>query len=200
MFLHMGEINTRGRIHIVTQDARHRTVLGRFCAREGSFAEVFSLPGWLSPFARAPLDIHYGRSGRKCDGAEIDLRRAVLYAKASRRRLKGAVIISLSPSVGATENIMIGRDAAPKAPTFIKQRRPANPRIVGTSPNCLRRMGAQIRGRGTSTLHPFQRRGPIWGDRPRNPVVTDRIELGTYISPRPSGGGEVRIAGGPLID
>ena len=68
------------------------------------------------------------------------------------------------------------------------------PEIVDLA-DCLRRMGAQIDGDGTSTI-------TIQGvDRlngATHPVVTDRIELGTYMLAPAFCGGEVECLGGRL--
>jgi UDP-N-acetylglucosamine 1-carboxyvinyltransferase len=68
------------------------------------------------------------------------------------------------------------------------------PEIVDLA-QCLRRMGAEIEGEGTSTI-------TIEGvDRlhgATHPVVTDRIELGTYMLAPVFTGGEVECLGGRL--
>ena len=60
---------------------------------------------------------------------------------------------------------------------------------------CLRRMGAQIEGDGTSTIT-IQGVDRLGGAT--HPVVTDRIELGTYMLAPAICGGEVECLGGRI--
>ena len=68
------------------------------------------------------------------------------------------------------------------------------PEIVDLA-QCLRRMGAQIEGEGTATI-------TVEGVRSlggaTHPVVTDRIELGTYMLAPAICGGEVECLGGRI--
>ena len=68
------------------------------------------------------------------------------------------------------------------------------PEIVDLA-RCLRRMGAQIEGEGTSTVT-IQGVDRLSGGT--HPVVTDRIELGTYMLAPAFTGGEVECLGGRL--
>ena len=68
------------------------------------------------------------------------------------------------------------------------------PEIVDLAP-CLRRMGAQIDGDGTSTIT-IQGVDRLGGAT--HPVVTDRIELGTYMLAPVIAGGEVECIGGRM--
>ena len=79
----------------------------------------------------------------------IELREGYLHAKASGGRLKGAVIDFPFASVGATENIMMAATLA-KGTTVINNAA-REPEIVDLA-DCLRKMGAQIDGDGTSTI------------------------------------------------
>ena len=60
---------------------------------------------------------------------------------------------------------------------------------------CLRKMGAQIDGEGTSTIT-IQGVDRLHGAT--HPVVTDRIELGTYMLVPAICGGEVECLGGRM--
>ena len=182
-----GAINTRAEYDIVRKMRASNLVLGPLLAREG-YAEV-SLPGGCAIGAR-PMDIH--TDGLEKMGASIDLRDGYLYAKAAGGRLKGALIDFPFASVGATENIMMAATLA-KGTTVINNAA-REPEIVDLA-DCLRRMGAQIEGDGTSTItiQGVDRLGAA-----THPVVADRIELGTYMLAPAICGGEVELLGGRI--
>lgn len=182
-----GVVNTRAEYDIVRKMRASNLVLGPLLAREGH-AEV-SLPGGCAIGAR-PMDIH--TDGLAKMGAEIDLREGYLHAKAIGGKLKGAVIEFPFASVGATENIMMAATLA-KGSTVIKNAA-CEPEIVDLA-KCLRAMGAQIEGDGTSTIV-IQGVDRLHGATHR--VVTDRIELGTYMLAPAICGGEVELLGGRI--
>jgi len=182
-----GPINTRAEYDIVRKMRASNLVLGPLLAREGH-AEV-SLPGGCAIGAR-PMDIH--TDGLAKMGAQIDLRDGYLHAKADGGKLKGAVIDFPFASVGATENIMMAATLA-KGTTVINNAA-REPEIVDLA-NCLRAMGAEIDGDGTSTLT-IQGVERLHGATHR--VVTDRIELGTYMLAPAICGGEVELLGGRI--
>lgn len=182
-----GAINTTADYDIVRKMRASNLVLGPLLAREGH--AIVSLPGGCAIGAR-PMDIH--TDGLTKMGAEIDLRDGYLHAKAMGGRLKGAVIDFPFASVGATENIMMAATLA-KGTTVINNAA-REPEIVDLA-DCLRRMGAQIDGDGTSsiTIQGVDRLGAA-----THPVVTDRIELGTYMLAPIFTGGEVECLGGKM--
>jgi UDP-N-acetylglucosamine 1-carboxyvinyltransferase len=182
-----GEINTRAEYDIVRKMRASNLVLGPLLAREGH-AQV-SLPGGCAIGAR-PMDIH--TDGLALMGAEIDLRDGYLHAKAQGGALKGAVIDFPFASVGATENIMMAGTLA-KGTTVINNAA-REPEIVDLA-DCLRAMGAQIDGDGTSRIE-IQGVDRLHGATHR--VVTDRIELGTYMLAPAMCGGEVELLGGRI--
>ncbi|MBA96787.1 MAG: UDP-N-acetylglucosamine 1-carboxyvinyltransferase [Sulfitobacter sp.] len=182
-----GQINTRAEYDIVRKMRASNLVLGPLLAREGH-AEV-SLPGGCAIGAR-PMDIH--TDGLALMGADIDLRDGYLHAKASGGSLKGAVIDFPFASVGATENIMMAATLA-KGTTVINNAA-REPEIVDLA-KCLRAMGAQIDGDGTSRIE-IQGVDRLHGATHR--VVTDRIELGTYMLAPAMCGGEVELLGGRI--
>jgi len=161
-------------------------VLGPMLARDGH--AVVSLPGGCAIGAR-PVDLHL--KGLEALGAELDLRDGYVHAKAPGG-LKGGVFEFPLVSVGATENILMAATLA-KGTTVLKNAA-REPEIVDLA-DCLRAMGAQIDGAGTSTI-------TIEGvDRlhgATHPVITDRIELGTYMLAPAITGGEVELLGGRL--
>ncbi|WP_299745715.1 UDP-N-acetylglucosamine 1-carboxyvinyltransferase [uncultured Tateyamaria sp.] len=182
-----GAINTRAEYDIVRKMRASNLVLGPLLAREGH-AEV-SLPGGCAIGAR-PMDIH--TDGLAKMGAEIDLRDGYLHAKAEGGKLKGAVIDFPFASVGATENIMMAATLA-KGTTVINNAA-REPEIVDLA-TCLRAMGAQIDGDGTPSIT-IQGVDKLHGATHR--VVTDRIELGTYMLAPAICGGEVELLGGKI--
>ena len=181
-----GPINHVADYDIVRKMRASNLVLGPLLAREGH--AVVSLPGGCAIGAR-PMDLHV--HGLEALGAEIELKDGYLHAKA-RKGLTGAVIQLGFASVGATENILMASTLA-KGTTVIKNAA-REPEIVDLA-TCLRRMGAQIEGDGTSEIT-IQGVDRLQGAT--HPVVTDRIELGTYMLAPAIAGGEVELLGGRL--
>jgi len=161
-------------------------VLGPMLARLGQ--AVVSLPGGCAIGAR-PVDLHL--RALEALGAEMDLREGYVHATAPGG-LKGGVIEFPFVSVGATENALMAATLA-RGTTVIRNAA-REPEIVDLAV-CLRKMGARIDGEGTSTI-------TIEGvDRlhgATHPVVTDRIELGTYMLAPAICGGEVECLGGRI--
>ena len=161
-------------------------VLGPMLARAGQ--AVVSLPGGCAIGAR-PVDLHL--KAMEALGAEIELRDGYVHAKAPHG-LRGAVIEFPFVSVGATENALLAATLA-KGTTVLKNAA-REPEIVDLA-KCLIGMGAQIDGHGTSSI-------TIQGvDRlngATHPVVTDRIELGTYMLAPAFTGGEIECLGGRI--
>jgi UDP-N-acetylglucosamine 1-carboxyvinyltransferase len=125
-------------------------------------------------------------------GAELDLRDGYIHAKAPGGRLRGAVVEFPFVSVGATENALMAATLA-RGTTVLKNAA-REPEIVDLA-QCLRKMGAQIDGEGTSTIT-IQGVDRLHGAT--HPVVTDRIELGTYMLIPAICGGEVECLGGKI--
>jgi len=161
-------------------------VLGPMLARAGQ--AVVSLPGGCAIGAR-PVDLHL--KAMEALGAQIELRDGYVHAKAPQG-LKGAVIEFPFVSVGATENALLAATLA-QGTTVLKQAA-REPEIVDLA-ECLIAMGAQIDGHGTSTIT-IQGVDRLHGAT--HPVVTDRIELGTYMLAPAITGGEVECLGGKI--
>ena len=162
-------------------------VLGPMLARDGH--AVVSLPGGCAIGAR-PVDLHL--KALEAMGAEMDLRDGYVHAKAAGGRLKSATYEFPFVSVGATENALMAATLA--RGTVVLKNAAREPEIVDLV-QCLRRMGAQIEGEGTSTIT-IQGVDRLGGAT--HPVVTDRIELGTYMLIPAFTGGEVECLGGRL--
>ncbi len=178
--------STTADYEIVRKMRASNLVLGPLLARHHQ--AVVSLPGGCAIGAR-PMDLHV--SGLEAMGAQIELKDGYLHAVA-KGGLKGARVPLRFASVGATENILMAATLA-KGTTVIENAA-REPEIVDLA-RCLRSMGAQIDGEGTSTItiDGVDRLGAA-----THPVVTDRIELGTYMLAPVFAGGEVECLGGRL--
>ncbi|WP_439522393.1 UDP-N-acetylglucosamine 1-carboxyvinyltransferase [Marivita sp.] len=179
--------STRADYDIVRKMRASILVLGPLLARFGH-AEV-SLPGGCAIGAR-PVDLHL--KAFEAMGAELDLRDGYVHAKAPAGGLKGGLVDFPFASVGATENALMAATLA-KGTTVLKNAA-REPEIVDLA-RCLRKMGAQIDGEGTSeiTIQGVDRLGGA-----THRVVTDRIELGTYMLAPAICGGEVECLGGKI--
>lgn len=178
--------STTADYEIVRKMRASNLVLGPLLARH--HRAVVSLPGGCAIGAR-PMDIHV--TALEAMGATIELKDGYLHAEA-KGGLKGAKVPLRFASVGATENVLMAATLA-KGTTVIENAA-REPEIVDLA-QCLRRMGAQIEGEGTSTItiQGVDRLGAA-----THPVVTDRIELGTYMLAPVFAGGEVECLGGRL--
>ena len=159
-------------------------VLGPMLARHGQ--ATVSLPGGCAIGAR-PVDLHL--KALEALGAELDLRDGYVHARAPGG-LKGGVIDFPFVSVGATENALMAATLA--RGTTVLNNAAREPEIVDLA-RCLRKMGAEIDGEGTHTIT-VQGVERLHGAT--HPVVTDRIELGTYMLAPAICGGEVELLGG----
>lgn len=171
---------------IVRQMRASILVLGPMLAREGH--AIVSLPGGCAIGAR-PVDLHL--KGLEALGAELELHDGYVHAK-TRSGLKGGMFEFPFVSVGATENLLMAATLA-KGTTVLKNAA-REPEIVDLA-RCLRKMGAHIDGEGTSTLT-IEGVDKLCGATHR--VVTDRIELGTYMLAPAIAGGEVELLGGRI--
>ncbi|APO87635.1 UDP-N-acetylglucosamine 1-carboxyvinyltransferase [Marivivens sp. JLT3646] len=178
--------STRADYEIVRKMRASNLVLGPLLAREGH--AIVSLPGGCAIGAR-PMDIHI--AAFEAMGAIIDLKDGYLHAT-TQGGLKGGVVKLRFASVGATENVLMAATLA-KGTTIIENAA-REPEIVDLA-TCLRAMGAQIEGDGTSRIE-IQGVDRLHGAT--HPVVTDRIELGTYMLAPVIAGGEVECLGGKL--
>ncbi len=178
--------STTADYEIVRKMRASNLVLGPLLARHHQ--AVVSLPGGCAIGAR-PMDIHV--TALEAMGAEIELKDGYLHAVA-KGGLKGAKVPLRFASVGATENVLMAATLA-KGTTVIENAA-REPEIVDLA-QCLRRMGAQIEGEGTSTI---TIQGVDSLGAATHPVVTDRIELGTYMLAPVFAGGEVECLGGRL--
>ncbi len=161
-------------------------VLGPLLAREGH--AVVSLPGGCAIGAR-PVDLHL--KALEAMGAELELKDGYVHAAAPQGLTGGTVDFDFA-SVGATENALMAATLAKG--TTVLNNAAREPEIVDLA-RCLRAMGARIAGEGTSiiTIEGVERLGGA-----THTVVTDRIELGTYMLAPAICGGEVELLGGRI--
>lgn len=143
-------------------------VLGPLVARYGK-ARV-SLPGGCAIGAR-PIDQHL--KGLAAMGAKIELEHGYVTARA--RRLRGATIVFDMVTVTGTENLMMAAALA-KGRTALENA--AREPEVEELARVLNKMGAKIRGAGTSliTIDGVDELQPV-----EHGVIPDRIEAGTLL-------------------
>jgi UDP-N-acetylglucosamine 1-carboxyvinyltransferase len=143
-------------------------VLGPLVARHGK-ARV-SLPGGCAIGAR-PIDQHL--KGLAAMGARIELEHGYVTAKA--RRLRGATIVFDMVTVTGTENLMMAAALA-KGRTALENA--AREPEVEELARVLNKMGAKIRGAGTSliTIDGVDELLPV-----EHGIIPDRIEAGTLL-------------------
>jgi UDP-N-acetylglucosamine 1-carboxyvinyltransferase len=143
-------------------------VLGPLVARYGR-ARV-SLPGGCAIGAR-PIDQHL--KGLEAMGAKIELAHGYVTARA--RRLRGATIVFDMVTVTGTENLMMAAALARGRTTLENAAR--EPEVEELA-RVLNKMGARVRGAGTSiiTIEGVEELQPI-----EHAVIPDRIEAGTLL-------------------
>ncbi len=145
--------------------------LGPLVAFAGS-AEV-SLPGGCAIGAR-PVDLHI--KGLKEMGAQINLDDGYIKATAiGSGRLHGGHIIMDKVSVTGTENLMMAACLADG--TTIIENAALEPEVEDLA-KCLNKMGASVKGAGTSKIE-IEGVEKLHGCD--HSVVADRIEAGTYL-------------------
>ena len=146
-------------------------ILGPLLARMGE-ARV-PMPGGCSIGSR-PVDLHV--RGLQSLGADVTIEHGVVHARAKNgKRLVGASVYLDSPSVGATENIMMAATLA-DGETIIENAA-QEPEIVDLAGFC-NAMGAKIQGAGT---HRIVIQGVEKLHTTDYRVIPDRIEAATFI-------------------
>jgi len=162
-------------------------VLGPLLARLGR-ARV-SQPGGCAIGTR-PVDIHI--AGIQRLGAKVDQRGG--YVEVRSDRLEGGHVIFDSPSVGATENVLMAAALAHGSTRMENAAR--EPEIVDLA-DALRSMGANISGDGSSIIEieGVERLGAM-----DHTVIPDRIAAGTYLIAAVMTRGEVLVRGARAAD
>lgn len=141
-----------------------------------------SLPGGCAIGTR-PIDLHL--KGFRALGAKIDVDHGNISAFADR--LVGDRIYLDFPSVGATENIMMAAVMA-EGETIIDNAA-MEPEITDLS-NFLNKLGADIKGAGTSTI---RIKGVKTLGGARHSIIPDRIEAGTFMVAAAITGGDIVV-------
>ncbi len=157
-------------------------VLGPMLARAGQ-ARV-STPGGCAIGAR-PVNLHI--AGIRALGARIQMRHG--YVDAHAARLNGARIWLDTPSVGATENILM---AAVRARGSTQIENAAREPEIQDLAAALSAMGAQIRGAGT---HVIEVEGVERLRGAEHRVIPDRVEAGSMMAAAAITGGDVTVRG-----
>lgn len=154
--------------------------LGPLLARYGR-AKV-SLPGGCAIGTR-PVNLHIKAMQQM--GAEIEIENGYVIAQCPK--LTGTRIVFENVTVGGTENVMLAATLA--RGTTMLENAAKEPEIVDLV-QCLRKMGANIEGEGSSVitiegvdeLHPCE-----------HSVIPDRIEAGTLLIAGAITGGDVTV-------
>lgn len=156
-------------------------VLGPMLARFGE-ARV-SFPGGCAIGSR-PVDLHL--RGFEAMGAEIVVDEGYINARV-KGRLRGAHIFHDTVTVGGTENLLMAATLAEGR--TILENAAREPEIVDLA-ECLIKMGAKIEGYGTERI-------VIDGVERLHgceyPVMSDRIETGTYLVAAAATGGSIKL-------
>ena len=155
-------------------------VLGPLLARFGR-ARI-SLPGGCAIGAR-PIDQHL--KGLEALGAKISIQHG--YVEARAEKLRGARIVFDLPTVTGTENLMMAATLAEG--TSMLENCAREPEVIALA-DALTKMGAKVRGAGTSVIE-------IDGVARLQPmdieVIPDRIEAGTLLMAVMITGGDVLV-------
>lgn len=169
--------NTCAPYELVSKMRASILVLGPTLARFGE-AQV-SLPGGCAIGSR-PVDQHL--KGLEAMGAEIILEHGYVKAKG---KLTGTRVVMDVVTVGGTENLLMAATLAEG--TTILENCAIEPEVVDLA-ECLVKMGANIRGIGTSTMI-VEGVKELHGCE--HSVVPDRIEAGTFLCAVAMTGGKV---------
>jgi UDP-N-acetylglucosamine 1-carboxyvinyltransferase len=156
--------------------------LGPLLARFGQ-AKV-SLPGGCAIGTR-PIDLHLKAFEQL--GADVSLESGDVIARAPKGRLIGAGIDFEKVTVTGTENVMMAASLA-TGRTII--RNAAQEPEIGDLASLLNKMGARIRGAGTSVI---EIDGVESLGAAEHTIIPDRIETGTFMVAAAITGGELEI-------
>ena len=155
-------------------------VMGPLLARMGHTANA--LPGGCAIGTR-PIDLHL--KGFKSLGADVVTEHGMVTA--SSEKLVGTEVYLDFPSVGATQNIMMAAVLA-EGETIIDNAA-CEPEIVDLA-NFLNKMGADVRGAGTSIV---KIKGVEKLHGCRHQIIPDRIEAGTFMIAAAAAGGNIVV-------
>jgi UDP-N-acetylglucosamine 1-carboxyvinyltransferase len=171
--INASEITTsKAPYELVTQLRASFFAIGAILARLG--VAQMPLPGGCAIGAR-PVDLHV--RGLQAMGAEVQIEHGICnaYVPGTNGRLKGAKIYLDSPSVGATETLMMAATLADGETKIENAAR--EPEVVDLA-NFCNAMGALIQGAGTSTITVV---GVPKLHSVDYSIIPDRIEIGTLL-------------------
>jgi UDP-N-acetylglucosamine 1-carboxyvinyltransferase len=176
-----GELTDEAPYELVTKMRASIQVLGPLLARLGR-ARI-AMPGGDAIGSR-PIDMHIG--GLERMGAKFTSEHG--YVEGVCERLRGTQVLLEFPSVGASENLLMGATLA-QGRTIIENAA-REPEIQDLAA-FLNRAGAHIEGAGTNTIN-------IEGvdslaTSVRHRILPDRIEAGTYAIAAAAAGGAVTL-------
>jgi UDP-N-acetylglucosamine 1-carboxyvinyltransferase len=157
-------------------------VLGPLLARCGR-ARV-SLPGGCA-IGQRPIDLHI--KGLELLGAKITQEHGYVEARADR--LRGAEIVFDKITVTGTEDLLMAAALAEGESILLNCA--CEPEVADLAA-LLNKMGANIEGAGTATIH-VKGVSKLKGARHR--IIPDRIEAGTFLIAGALTGGDLNIAG-----
>ncbi len=165
-------LTSKAPYELVTQLRASFFAIGPILARLG-IAQM-PLPGGCAIGAR-PVDLHV--RGLQAMGAEVQIEHGICnaYVPGSNGRLQGAKIYLDTPSVGATETLMMAATLA-EGETIIENAA-REPEVVDLA-NFCNSMGAKIHGAGTSTITIV---GVLKLHSTDYTIIPDRIETGTFL-------------------
>lgn len=163
-----GDVSWEAPFEYVSKMRASIVVMGPLLARLGK-AKV-ALPGGCAIGTR-PIDLHL--KGFEAMGAKIKIENG--FVEAYAEKLHGARIYLDFPSVGATQNLMMGAVFAEGTTTLENAAR--EPEIVDLA-NFLNRMGARVYGAGTETI---RIEGVKELEAVTHSIIPDRIEAGTFM-------------------
>ncbi|MFM7364426.1 MAG: UDP-N-acetylglucosamine 1-carboxyvinyltransferase [Cuspidothrix sp.] len=157
---------------LVTQLRASFFAIGPILARLG--VAQMPLPGGCAIGAR-PVDLHV--RGLQAMGAEVQIEHGICHAHVPENhgRLRGAKIYLDTPSVGATETLMMAATLA-DGETIIENAA-REPEVLDLA-NFCNSMGAKIYGAGTSTITIV---GVTQLHSTDYSIIPDRIEAGTFL-------------------
>jgi len=174
------EINPVAPFELVEQMRASTALLGPLLGRFGQ-AEL-GIPGG-DDFGHRPIDMHL--TGLEKLGAQFEVSARGVVGKVGR--LTGGEVQLGFPSVGATENIMMGAVLALGTTTIDNAAR--EPEIADLA-SMLNKMGARITGAGTSTVTII---GVDELEAVSHRAIPDRIQAATFIAALGVAGGEILL-------
>ena len=170
--------------HLVKTMRASVLALGPLLARFGQ-ARV-SLPGGCAIGTR-PIDLHLKAFEQL--GATVSLESGDVVARAPKGRLVGADVLFETVTVTGTENVMMAAALADGRSTI---RNAAREPEIDDLAELLNKMGARIKGAGTSTLE-IEGVEALGGAE--HTIIPDRIETGTFLVAAAITGGDLEIKG-----